>query len=211
MTAKTPIVHLVDDDESFLRGAARLLRASGYTVKSYPSAAAFLALADADAPGCVLVDLQMPGMGGLELQREMAAAGSDLPLVFLTGQGDIPSSVQAMRLGAEDFLTKTAAKMDLLNAVQRALDRNAREREAHARRTKLRARFDSLTPREREVLAQVIAGQLNKQIAGDFDVTERSVKRHRTSIMAKLHVQSVAELVRLVADAGLLVDGRFLP
>lgn len=156
-----------------------------------------------DASGCVVADLQMPGMNGLELQEALARSDNPLPIVFLTGQGDIPTSVKAMRYGAEDFLTKRAPRQELLAAVQRALARDARDREERRRRRALLARFDKLTPREREVLSHVLRGQLNKQIAADLGVAERSVKRHRTSLMAKLHVESVAQLTQLAAEAGM--------
>lgn len=203
MTRREPIVHVVDDDASFARAVARLLRAAGHTVQCYGSATEFLARVPSDAPGCVVADLQMPGLSGLDLQEALARADSPLPVVFLTGRGDIPSTVRAMRGGAEDFLTKRAPQEELLDAVRRALDRDARDREERERRRELRARFERLTAREKEVLAHVLRGQLNKQIAADLGIDERSVKRHRTSFMAKLQVRSVAQLARLVHDAGL--------
>ena len=199
----SPTIFIVDDDASFLTAVGRMLHASGFVVKAFSSGAEFLAQPELDVPGCVLADLQMPGLSGLELQEALAKAGHGLPVVFLSGHGDIPSTVHAMRRGAEDFLTKRAPKEQLLDAVKRALARDAREREQRARLRELRARFDALTPREHEVLAHVLTGQLNKQIAGDLGIDERSVKRHRTSIMAKLRVQSVAELTHLVHEAGL--------
>jgi len=202
MSASLATVHVVDDDPSFLTSVARLLRAGGYQVKTFASAAGFLQIPPADSPGCVIADLQMPGLGGLELQDALTAAGNPLPIVFLTGHGDIPTSVRAMRQGAEDFLTKPVKKQDLFDAVQRALSRAAKEREEQAHRRELRARFDTLTPREREVLGHVLSGQLNKQIAGDLGTSERTVKAHRANIMAKLQVQSVAELARLAQEAG---------
>ena len=199
----SPTIFIVDDDASFLTAVGRMLHASGFVVKAFSSGAEFLAQPELDVPGCVLADLQMPGLSGLELQEALAKAGHGLPVVFLSGHGDIPSTVHAMRRGAEDFLTKRAPKEQLLDAVKRALARDAREREQRARLRELRARFDALTPREHEVLAHVLTGQLNKQIAGDLGIDERSVKRHRTSIMAKLRVQSVAGLTHLVHEAGL--------
>jgi FixJ family two-component response regulator len=199
-----PIIRVVDDDASFLTAVARMLRASGFAVKTFASAAEFLARPELEVPGCVLADLQMPGLSGLDLQEALTKAGHVLPVIFLSGHGDIPTTVQAMRRGAEDFLTKRAPREELLEAVKRALARDARERAERARLEALRARFAALTPREREVLAHVLTGQLNKQIAGDLRIDERSVKRHRTSIMIKLHVQSVAELTHLVHEAGLV-------
>jgi FixJ family two-component response regulator len=190
----------VDDDASFLMSMKRLLGAAGFSVKAYPSATEFLAQRPPDAPGCVVTDLQMPGMNGTELQEALAASKNPLPIVFLTGTGDIPTSVHAMRHGAEDFLTKTANKEGLLGAVNRALARDVVERQARARREQLEARFAALSPRELAVLQRVLLGRLNKQIADDLRIDERSVKRHRTSFMAKLKVQSVAELVQLADE-----------
>lgn len=203
MTAPEPAVHIVDDDASFLAATARLLRASGFVVRTFASAAEFLAQRKDDAPGCLVTDVQMPGMNGLELQAALAQSGKPLATLFLTGHGDIPSSVRAMREGAEDFLEKRAPKEEILAAVKRALARDAREREERARRHELRARFDALTPREFEVLGHVVRGRLNKQIAGDLGIHERTVKLHRTAITTKLRVQSVAELTRLTEEAGL--------
>jgi FixJ family two-component response regulator len=203
MSEPRPVVHLVDDDASFLNAMSRLLRAEKFQVQTYPSATDFLARRPRDAPGCVVVDLQMPGVNGLELQQELASADDPIPVIFLTGQGDIPTSVRAMRQGAEDFLTKRAPKAEILAAVRQALARDACMRTERARLRELRAPFDALTPREREVLAHILSGQLNKQIAVHLGIDERSVKRHRTSLMAKLHVQSVAELTHLVHESGL--------
>ena len=198
-----PIVYVVDDDASFLTAVTRLLRAGGYEVKAFNSAARFLQNPlPANSPGCAIVDLQMPGLSGLELQDALTKMDTALPLIFLTGHGDIPTSVHAMRQGAEDFLTKPVKRQALFDAVQRALARDAKERARRARQRDLRARFDALTPREREVLAHVLSGQLNKQIAGDLGTSERTIKAHRANIMAKLEVQSVAELARLAQEAG---------
>jgi two-component system response regulator FixJ len=198
-----PTVHIVDDDASFLAATARLVRASGFAVKTFSSASDFLAQCHADAPGCVLADLQMPGMNGLDLQSALARSPDPLPIVFLTGHGDIPSTVRAMRGGAVDFLEKCAPKEKLLHALKRALARDARERNARARQRELGARFDALTEREFEVLADVVKGKLNKQIAADLGIHERTVKLHRTAITTKLGVQSVAELTRLTLEAGI--------
>ena len=206
MSAIASVVHIVDDDPSFLAAVARLLRANGFSVKTYSSAKKFLAQRDADAPGCVLADLQMPEVSGLDLQAALAQTSNPLPILFLTGHGDIPSSVQAMRDGAEDFLEKRAPKEKILDAVTRALARDSREREARNRQRELRARFDMLTEREREVLSHVVQGRLNKQIAGDLGIHERTVKLHRTAITLKLKVQSVAELTRLTQEAGIFPE-----
>ena len=199
----TPTIFIVDDDTSFLTSMARFLRASGFVVRAFSSGPEFLAWPELDGPGCVLTDLQMPRVSGLDLQEALAKAGHAMPVIFLSGQGDIPSTVQAMRRGAEDFLTKRSPKDELLGAIKRALERDTRERAERERVRALRARFEALTERDREVLQHVLRGQLNKQIAGDLGIDERSVKRHRTSIMAKLRVQSVTELTHLVHEAGL--------
>ena len=195
-------IHVVDDDTSFRNAVSRLLRAAGHEVRCYPSAVEFLAAAPGATPGCVLLDLQMPGTTGLDLQESLAKAEDPLPIIFLTGHGDIPTSVRAMRDGAEDFLTKPVNKAALFPAIERALARDARAREERGRRRELRRRFAALTPREREVLAHVLSGQLNKQIAGDLDTAERTIKAHRANLMAKLQVQSVAELAHLAHEAG---------
>src|SRR6266853_889594 len=185
-------IYLIDDDASFLRSAARLLRAAGHTVHTYGLAQDFLAQLGPGMAGCVIVDLQMPGLNGLELQESLSRTDNPLPVIFLTGQGDIPATVRAMRLGAEDFLTKRASKEQLFQAVNRALARDAREREQREKLRELRTRFDSLSPREREVLGHVMRGELNKQIAAALGVNERTVKLRRTSITRKLNVRSVA-------------------
>lgn len=198
----TATVFLVDDDASFRRSLSRLLRANGHVVREYESAAAFLEGRPADAAGCVVVDLCMPGQGGMELQTILAKSSNPLPVVFLTGQGDIPTSVKAMRQGAEDFLTKLAPMEDLLDAVRRALERNDRECRQRNRLAELRNRFNRLTRRDCEVLAHLLKGALNKQIAAALGIDERSVKRHRRSLMLRLEVTSVAELAQLAAEVG---------
>lgn len=205
MSEAVPVVHVVDDDASFLVALARLLKASGHAVQTYASAADFLAKLD-DGAGCVITDLRMPGMDGLDLQQALVRRTNLLPVVFLTGEGDIPTTVRAMRQGAEDFLTKRAPKEDLLAAVAQAIARNACLRAESARRNALQARFLSLTSRELEILRHVVSGRLNKQIAADLGINERTVKLHRTAITTKLQVHSVAELTRLVQSAGLF-DG----
>jgi two-component system response regulator FixJ len=206
VTKPAPIVRIVDDDVSFLRAVARMLRASGFVVKTYASALEFLAGPELEVPGCVLVDLQMPGLNGLDLQEALAKAGHMLPVIFLSGQGDIPTTVQAMRGGAEDFLTKLAPKEELIDAVKRALRRDANERAERARLQSLRAPFAALTPRELEVLKHVVRGRLNKQIAYDLSIHERTVKLHRTAITTKLGVHSTAELTKLWMEAGRTED-----
>jgi FixJ family two-component response regulator len=199
----TPIIHVVDDDPSFRTAVMRLLRAAQYEVRAYASASEFLESAPCTAPGCILLDLRMPGVSGLDLQQSLARMEERLPIIFLTGHGDIPASVRAMKAGAVDFLTKPVRREALLTAVQDALSLDARNRAARAASRELHARYDSLTPREREVLGHVLSGKLNKQIAYDLGTAERTIKAHRASIMEKLGVQSVAELVRLVQELGI--------
>jgi FixJ family two-component response regulator len=203
-----PTVFIVDDDASFLSAAARLLRASGFAVWPFNSALEFLAQLDPETPGCALLDLQMPEMNGLDLQAALARTRKAMPVIFLSGHGDVPSAVRAMREGAEDFLEKSAPKEKLLEAVRRAIARDAQERATRARTREVQARFERLSDREREVLDHVLRGALNKQIAGDLGICERTVKLHRTSITTKLGVQSVAELARLAQEAGTFPKGQ---
>ena len=197
MTEPSPVIRIVDDDASFRTAIARTLAASGFVVKTFSSAMEFLLQPELDAPGCVLVDLRMPGMNGLDLQEALAKTGPRLPVVFLSGYGDIPTTVKVMRRGAEDFLTKMAPKEQLIDAVNRALARDAGDRSERARRAALRAPFAKLTPRELEVLKHVVRGRLNKEIAWDLGIHERTVKLHRTAITTKLGVHSTAELTKL--------------
>jgi two-component system response regulator FixJ len=195
-------VYIVDDDTSFLRSLSRLLTALGYAVEAYASAQDFFARPAPDRPGCVVADLQMPEINGLQLQDQLRRSSEPLPVIFLTGQGDIPSTVSAMRRGAEDFLTKRAPQRELLDAVERALARDAHQRQQRTRQRELSQRFDELSGREKEVLSHVVRGRLNKQIAADLNINLRTVKLHRTNITRKLNVQSVAELTRLVDESG---------
>jgi two-component system, LuxR family, response regulator FixJ len=205
---KSGTIFVVDDDPSFLRSLSRLLRAVGYTVEEFGSAHEFFSRPDPEAAGCVVTDLQMPGISGLELQAALRATTNPLPVVFLTGQGDIPSSVSAMRSGAEDFLTKRAAQEELLAAVARAMERDAHERQDRVRLQGLRRRFSDLSEREMEVLSHVVQGKMNKEIADDLKINLRTVKLHRTNITRKLSVQSVAELTRLADEAKLFVNSK---
>jgi prepilin-type processing-associated H-X9-DG protein len=210
MTTAEPIVHVVDDDPSFLVALTRLLRASGYSVRTHNSPVEFLKESSGDSPGCVVLDLQMPGLNGLELQEAIAKWENPLPIVFLTGYGEVPDAVHAIRHGAEDFLSKRASKEELLDAIKRALARDVEERKQRVRQRDLRRLFTTLTEREREVLAHVVQGQLNKQIAGDLELNERTVKLHRTAITTKLGVKSVAELMQLLHEADLIKDGQLV-
>jgi FixJ family two-component response regulator len=198
-----PIIHVVDDDPSFRTAVTRLLRAAKYEVRCYASASEFLGSNSCGSPGCILLDLRMPGVGGLDLQQSLAQMEERLPIIFLTGQGDIPASVSAMKAGAVDFLTKPVRREALLSAVQNALAIDAKGRSARALLRELHDRYATLTPREREVLVHVVSGKLNKQIAFDLGTAERTVKAHRASIMEKLCVQSLAELVRVAQELGI--------
>ena len=198
MTGPAPIVHVVDDDDSVRTAVMRVLRAAGYEARGYASAGEFLLeRSDGDAPGCAVLDVSMPGPSGLDLQKALAQRDVPVPVVFLTGHGDIPMSVRAMKAGAVDFLTKPVKKEALLAAVTAALARDAETRAGHDRLRALRERYGTLTPREREVFAGVVAGRLNKQIARELDAGERTVKAHRAQVMEKMQVRTVAELVRI--------------
>lgn len=191
-------IHVVDDDENLRTAMNRLLTLLGYAVVAHDSAEAFLA-ADPRGPGCILLDVQMPGLDGLALHERLAAAGNPLPVVFLSAHGDIPISVRAIKRGAEDFLTKPFKREALVEAVERALARDRKAREAGALRAARQARLAALTPREREVLGHVIRGRLNKQIAADLGATERTIKAHRAAISEKLGLRSAAEMATFCA------------
>jgi FixJ family two-component response regulator len=199
-----PTVFIVDDDAPLCKALARLLREHGWQTATYESAEAFLAQRDPHAPGCLLLDVNLPGLDGLELQRRLADGGPALPIVFLTGHGDIPMSVRAIKSGAVDFLTKPVGAYALHAAVQTAIAQDARSRQALADTTSLQQRLASLTEREREVLAGLAAGKLNKQIAEDLGIVEQTVKFHRARIMQRTQARTLAELMHLAASAGLL-------
>jgi FixJ family two-component response regulator len=200
------VIAVVDDDPSVRRGLERLIRSVGWTAETFASAQEFLARPRAEAPGCLVLDLQMPGLSGLDLQKQMAEAGLETPIVFLTGHGSIPTTVQAMKAGAVEFLTKPFNEQDLLRAIQEAIERDQRIRQRHADTRELRERYESLTPREQTVMHQVICGRLNKQIAAELNVTEFTVKFHRGHIMRKMRADSLADLVRMAEGLGLRSD-----
>ena len=197
------IVHIVDDDELARKGTARLLTAAGFEVQTHANALEFLSAVDPNAAGCIILDVQMPGLSGLDLQVALAERGIILPIVFMTAHGQIPDTVRAIQRGAVDFLVKPADGNVLLAAVSRALARDAADRVTRAHQESLRSRYERLTPREREVFLHLISGQLNKQVAADLDITERTIKLHRASIFQKLEVSSMAEMARLAAELGI--------
>jgi FixJ family two-component response regulator len=203
----SPIIHIVDDDKSFRTAIGRLMEASGYRVASYESGDEILARLPGSDPGCILLDLQMPGLSGPQLQERLAEKAPLLPVVFLTGQGDIEASVRAMKAGAEDFLEKRASGKALLGAIERALLQNEKRRIEHDRVHALEALVASLTPRESQVFGLIVRGKRNKQIAYDLSTSERTVKAHRHSIMEKLGVRSLAEAVSIAERLGLVDSG----
>ena len=192
----TPLIHIVDDDDSLRTAVLRLLSASGYEARGYASTGDFLLHANLEGPGCLLLDLNLPGPSGLELQEELLRRGVTLPVVFLTGRAGVPESVRAMKSGAEDFLTKPVEWQTLLEALDRALARDASQRAARDGAERLLARFRRLTPRERDVFERIVIGRLNKQIADELGIAERTVKLQRAQLMEKLGVGSAAELGR---------------
>ena len=201
------VTFLVDDDGGVLKALARLLRTAGYETRTYASPQNFLANYDPALPGCVVLDLTMPGLDGLALQQELAEQDPARPVIFLTGTGDIARSVRAMKAGAVDFLTKPVDSSQLLAAVERARQKDEEARGARSNREVFDRLIARLTPRERQVLDYVVLGRLNKQIAATLGTVEKTIKVHRGRVMAKLEVRSVAELVRLTERAGLRPSG----
>ena len=203
MTEGSPTVFVVDDDPSVRRSLARLLRSAGYAVETHASAVEFLrSECGPPRPGCIVLDIRMPELDGLDLQEELVARDYALPIVFITGHGDIPTAVGAMKKGAVDFLSKPFDDDELLRAVQRALVRESNARAAFEEEQAARQRLQSLTPREYEVLTYLLTGMLNKQIAGALNISEKTVIVHRGRVLRKMGVSSVAELVRLATSAG---------
>lgn len=199
-----PVVHVVDDDESFRRAISRVLKVSGYEVADYESAASFLrTIADAK-PGCIVLDVQMPAFGGLQLQEELIKLSHSWPIIFMTGHGDIPTSVRAIKAGAEDFLSKPVLKETMLEAIERALVNYAGIRKSQEQLNSFRSLIATLTSRESEVFSLMVRGRLNKQMAHLLGTSERTVKAHRRMVMQKLQVQSFAEAVSIAERLGLL-------
>jgi FixJ family two-component response regulator len=197
-----PTVFVIDDDPCILKALARLLHSCGLNVTTFASPQEFLDKFDPNVQGCLILDVEMPDLNGIELQQQLATLGHELPIIFLTGHGDIPMSVQAMKLGAVDFLTKPVQDHDLIDAIHAALEKNLISLRANAELSGIKKKLATLTPREQEVLSHVVSGRLNKQIAADLGTGEKTIKVHRAHLMKKLQVRSVADLVRLTERAG---------
>jgi len=203
MKAAEPIVFVVDDDASVCKALDRLIRSVGLKAETFPSAKDFLRREPHNGPSCLVLDIRMPGLSGLDLQRELAAKDYSIPIIFITGHGDIPMSVQAMKAGAVDFLPKPFSDQELLDAIHAALEKDTLAREERAELSNIQRRIGSLTPREHEVFVRVVTGMLNKQIAWELGASEKTIKVHRARVMEKMGVQSLAELVHLAEKAGI--------
>ncbi len=203
MTGEKPVVYVVDDDPSVGKALERLLRSAGHDVRTFTSALEFLDGRKLETPACLVLDINMPGLNGLELQKYLADKAISLPIVFITGYGTVPESVKAMKAGAVDFLQKPFSDGDLLNAITHAIDTDRRAKQDHEQLKELRERMESLTPREYEVFRLVVTGMLNKQIAFQLGTVEKTVKVHRARVMAKMGAQSLADLVRFADKLGI--------
>jgi len=197
------VIAIVDDDLSVREGLETLIRSAGWKAKTFASAQEFLARPRAEAFSCLILDLQLPGLSGLDLQKRMSELELEIPIVFLTGHGNIPASVQAMKAGAVEFLTKPFDEQDLLRAVEEAIGRDRLARQRHAEMRELQSRYESLTAREQEVMQQVVSGLLNKQVAAELKISEVTVKVHRGQVMRKMRADSLADLVRMADKLGI--------
>jgi len=205
ITEEPPRIVVIDDDASMRKALDNLLKSVGFEVELFASPQEFVQSGRPDRPGCIVLDVRFPGRSGLDMQRDLASANARLPIIFITGYGDIPMSVRAMKAGAVEFLTKPFRDQDLLDAVGTALEEDRARRAGDMRLAELRGRFDMLTARERQVLSLVVAGRLNKQIAGELGVSEMTVKMHRRQVMRKMQATGVAQLVRLADQIGITV------